>query len=188
MHQSLFYQVACGVFPFVLVSAARASSARWPATTVAAVYTAITMLMLWILPLFEGRPLLGPIYVQMDRFLPPEPPLLLIVPAVAIDVLMRRFGRGSDWKLSAVLGAMFLLVFIAVQWPFADFLMSPWARNWIFKTDRMAYMVQPVVQARWYELNPPDNLVVGLPIALVIAFVSTRRGLSWGNWMARVQR
>ncbi len=65
MHQSLFYQVACGVFPFVLVSAARASSARWPATTVAAVYSAITMLMLWALPLFEGRPLLGPIYVQM---------------------------------------------------------------------------------------------------------------------------
>ena len=188
MHQSLFYQVACGVFPFVLVSAARASSARWPATSVAAVYSAITMLMLWILPLFEGRPLLGPIYVQMDRFLPPEPPLLLIVPAIAIDILMRRFGRGSDWKLSAILGAVFLVVFIAVQWPFADFLMSPWTRNWIFRTDRMAYMIPPVIQARWYELNPQDNLIVGLPIALVIAFVSVRRGLSWGNWMARVQR
>ena len=72
--------------------------------------------------------------------------------------------------------------------PFADFLMSPWARNWIFKTDRMAYMVSPPVQARWYEFNPVDNLLIGLPIALVIAFVSVRRGLSWGNWMARVQR
>ena len=92
MHQSLFYQVACGVFPFFLVSAARASSARWPATLVAAVYTAITLLMLWILPLFEGRPLLGPIYVQLDRFLPPDPPLLLIAPALAIDLLMRAFG------------------------------------------------------------------------------------------------
>ena len=30
--------------------------------------------------------------------------------------------------------------------------------------------------------------VVGLPIALLIAFVFVRRGLSWGNWMARVQR
>ena len=37
--------------------------------------------MMWILPLFAGRPLLGPIYVQVDRFLPPDPPLLLIVPA-----------------------------------------------------------------------------------------------------------
>ncbi len=188
MHQSLFYQVVCGVFPFVLVSAARASSARWPATSVAAVYTAITMLMLWILPLFEGRPLLGPIYVQLDRFLPPEPPLLLIAPAVAIDVLMRRFGRGSNWKLSAILAVAFLVVFVAVQWPFADFLMSPWARNWIFATNRMAYMVSPAAQARWYELDPPDDLVIGLSIALVLAFVSVWRGLSWGNWMARVQR
>ncbi len=188
MHQSLFYQVVCGVFPFVLVSAARASSARWPATSVAAVYTAITMLMLWILPLFEGRPLLGPIYVQLDRFLPPEPPLLLIAPAVAIDLLMRRFGRGSNWKLSAILAVAFLVVFVAVQWPFADFLMSPWARNWIFATNRMAYMVSPAAQARWYELNPPDDLVIGLSIALVLAFVSVWRGLAWGNWMARVQR
>ncbi len=90
MHQSLFYQVACGAFPFVLVSAARASGMRWPATTVAAVYSAITLLMLWILPLFPGRPLLGPIYVQMTRFLPPDPPLLLIAPAIVIDLVMRK--------------------------------------------------------------------------------------------------
>lgn len=188
MHQSLFYQVACGVFPYVLVSAARASSARWPATSVAAVYAGITMLMLWILPLFEGRPLLGPIYVQVDRFIPPEPPLLLIVPAAAVDLLMRRFGRGSDWKLSLFLAAAFLVVFVVVQWPFADFLMSPWARNWIFATDSMAYMASPAAQARWYQFNPPDNLAIGLPIALVTAFVSVRCGLWWGNWMARVQR
>jgi hypothetical protein len=187
-HQSLFYQVACGTFPFVLVSAARASGTRWPATTVAGVYAAITMLMLWVLPLFPGSPLLGPIYVQMTHFLPPEPPLLLIVPALVIDILMRRFGTGRDWRLSAILALAFLAVFVLVQWPFADFLMSPWARNWIFATDRMAYMIPPVVQARWYQINPPDNLVFGLSIALVLAFVSVRRGLSWGNWMARVQR
>jgi hypothetical protein len=188
MHQSLFYQVTAAVFVFFLVSTARASIANWPATITALWYMGLTMVMLLVLPLFPGRPLLGPIYVQMDRFLPPEPPLLLIVPAVAIDLLMRRFGRGSDWTLSAILGVLFLVVFVGVQWPFADFLMSPWARNWIFKTDRMAYMVPPAAQASWYEFNPTDNLLVGLPIALVIAFVSVRRGLSWGNWMARVQR
>jgi len=188
MHQSLFYQVACGTFPFVLVGAARASGMRWPATTVAAVYSAITLLMLWILPFFPGSPLLGPIYVQMTRFLPPDPPLLLIAPAIVIDIVMRKVGTGKDWRLSAILAIVFVAVFVAVQWPFADFLMSPWARNWIFATDRMAYMVPPVVQERWYRINPPDNLMFGLSIALVLAFVSARRGLSWGNWMARVQR
>jgi hypothetical protein len=196
MHQSLFYQVCCGVFPFFLVSAARASTSRWPATLVAAVYTAITFLMLWILPLFEGRPLLGPIYVQMERFMPPDPPLLLIVPAFAIDLLARwRRAPGAptaaarrDWLLAAVIAVVFLATFLAVQWPFADFLVSPAARNWVFGTHHIPYMVPPHIQARWFELNPPDRLASGLPIAAALAFVSARCGLWWGNWMARVRR
>ena len=192
MHQSLFYQVCAGVFPFLLVSAGRASAARWPATLVAAVYTAVTFVMVWVLPLFEGRPLLGPIYVQLDRFVPPDPPLLLIAPAIVIDLLMQRFapnGRGSrDWLLAAAIAVAFLAVFFAVQWPFASFMVSPWARNAVFGTHHIAYMIPPHIQARWFVLDPADNLVVGLPIALVLGFVSARCGLWWGNWMARVQR
>jgi hypothetical protein len=188
MHQSLFFQVTCGVFPFFLVTVARASSVRWPATTAAACYTAIVMLMLWILPLFEGRPLLGPIYVQMDRFLPPDPPLLLIVPALAIDLLVRRFGKSGDWRLAALVAVAFLAVFGVAQWQFANFLMSEWSRNWVFATDRMAYMASPAAQARWFEFNPPDDLLRGLPLALALAFLSSRLGLWRGTWMANVQR
>ena len=188
MHQALFYQVTCGVFPFVLVSAARASIARWPATGAALVYMGVTMLMMWILPLFEGRPLLGPIYVQLSRFHPPDFPLLLVVPAIAIDLLMRRIGRGRDWRLAAAIAVAFLGTFLVAQWIFAEFLMSPWARNWFFSAHRMPYQVSPQFQARWYQLNPPDNLTLGLPIAVALAFVSARCGLWWGNWMSRVRR
>jgi hypothetical protein len=52
----------------------------------------------------------------------------------------------------------------------------------------MDYGVDPGMQARFYQLNPADNLLVGLPIAMAIGFVSARFGLWWGNWMARVQR
>ena len=52
--------------------------------------------------------------------------------------------------------------FVAVQWPFADFLVSPWARNDFFGSHRMDYGVPPEIQARWYQLNPPDNLAIGL--------------------------
>ena len=52
----------------------------------------------------------------------------------------------------------------------------------------MDYGVSPDIQARWYRINGPDNLAVGLPIALALAFVSARCGLWWGNWMSRVQR
>jgi hypothetical protein len=52
----------------------------------------------------------------------------------------------------------------------------------------MDYGVPPQLQARWYQLNPADNLAAGLPIAMAIGFVSARLGLWWGNWMSRVQR
>lgn len=193
MHQSLFYQVSAGVFVFFLVSAARAARAArtlWPATTVALIYAAFQMLMLLLLPLFPGQPLLGPIFVQVDRFMPPDFPLLLVVPALAIDVLIRRVAAGAwrDWGLAVLLAVVFVITFVAVQWPFADFLVSPWARNDLFGSHRMDYGVPPEIQQRFYQLNPPDNLAVGLPIAIAIGFASARLGLWWGNWMSRVRR
>jgi hypothetical protein len=87
-----------------------------------------------------------------------------------------------------MLGVAFVIAFAAVQYPFADFLMSPWARNDFFVSHRMDYGVPPEIQQRFYELNPPDDLVVGLPMAMAIGFISARFGLWWGNWMSRVQR
>ena len=190
MHQAHFYQVSSAVFIFFIVSAARASVTRWPATTIALVYTALTLFMLLLMPLFPAQPLLGPIYVQVDRFMPTDFPLLLIVPALALDLLRQRAARLrlNDWAVAALVAAVFLVSFLAVQWPFADFLMTPAARNWFFVSDRMPYGADPQMQARWYRINAPDNLAVGLPIALVLAFVSARCALWWGNWMARVQR
>jgi hypothetical protein len=190
MHQSLFYQVSSAVFVFFLVSAARASVTRWPATTTALVYSGLTLFMLWLLPLFPGQPLLGPIYIQVDRFMPPDFPLLLVMPAIAIDLLIRHRpqGRGRDWLLAAALAVAFLAAFLAVQWPSADFLVSEWARNDLFGSHRMPYSLTPQIQERWYRLNPPDDLARGLSIALTLAFVSARFGLWWGNWMSRVQR
>jgi len=189
MHQSHFYQVSAGVFLFFIVSAARASVARWPATTVALVYSGLTLFMLLLLPLFAAQPMLGPIYVQVDRFMPPDFPLLLVAPAFAIDLVMQRMSRRiNDWLLAAAVSFVFLAVFVAVQWPFADFLMTPWARNFFFASHRMDYATDPAMQARFFQLAPSDALAIGLPIALAIGYGSTRCGLWWGNWMSRVQR
>lgn len=187
MHQSLFYQVTAGAFVFFLVSTARASIARWPATTAALVYTGLTLLMVIVLPFFRGRPLLGPIYVPVDRFVPPDFPVLLVVPAFCLDILMRRV-RGRDWTLAGAAAVVFVAALLAVQWPFADFLMTRWARNWLFVANAMQYSIDPQMQARWYQLNPPDNLARGLPVAVALGFISARCGLWWGNWMSRVRR
>ena len=160
---------------------------RWPATTAALVYTGLTLFMLILLPLFSGQPLLGPIYVSVDHFVPPDFPVLLVVPAVCIDLLMRRV-RGRDWTLAAAAALVFVAAFLAIQWPFADFLMTRWARNWFFVSNAMQYSIDPQMQARWYQLNPPDDLAKGLPVAVALGFVSARCGLWWGNWMSRVRR
>jgi hypothetical protein len=215
----LFFEVTAGAVVLFLVGPARPSVSRWPATTIAFVYSAVTMAMILILPLFKAQPLLGPIFVQVDRFVPPDFPVLIIVPALCIDLLMQRsrnkkgtlssqssqangFSAGSagsassafqdplanDWVLAAAIAVVFLVSFAAVQWPFADFLMTPWARNRVFVSNVMQYSIDPEMQARWYVLKTPDNLVRGFSMSLALAFVSARCGLWWGSWMSRVQR
>lgn len=188
MHQASFYMVASGIFPFFLVSAARASLARWPATFTAAVYMFVKAAMIWILPLFEGRALLGPIYVQVDRFVPTSFPLLLVVPAIAIDLVMQRLGRERRSWLALATGLAFLAAFFPAQWMFADFYVSPAAANWFFGAHLMPYFVDPLSQQRWYVLRPPDDLAAGLPVAALLAVASARGGLWWGDWMSRVRR
>jgi len=188
LHTSHVYKVSAGVFIFFIISAARASVSRWPATTIAAVYTVFTMLMILVLPLFAAQPMLGPIYAPIDRFMPPDFPLLLIVPAFALDLLLQRFRTMNDWFFAALVSVVFVVAFVAVQYPFADFLMSPLARNRFFATHWIPYSIAPPMQERWFRLNPADDLIIGLPIAMTIGYISARCGLWWGNWMARVQR
>src|SRR5262245_28291669 len=54
MHQSNFWQVSAAVFTFFIISGARASIAKWPATAIALVYTVITQIMVLVLPLFAA--------------------------------------------------------------------------------------------------------------------------------------
>ena len=74
--------------------------------------------------------------------------------------------------LVAATAAAFALVFAAVQWPFAEFLMTPWARNWFFATHHMNYMLPTDIQATWYQLKPAENILADSPVFLALAFGS----------------
>ena len=196
MHSPLFYQVAAGAFPIFLVAFGRSGRLRLPATTAAVIYTAILLAMIWILPLFPAQAKLAPIYNPVSHMVPPEFPLLLVLPAFAIDLVLGKLGRAHDWLISLPLALGFLGILLLVQWYFALFLISPGARNWMFGADQWPYFVRP---GNWrYEFwNLPRNaagdfdLAVfrrGIGIAALIALVSTRLGLWWGNGMSRVRR
>ena len=81
----------------ILTAVAVASRQRWACTIMAAVYTAFGVAFLWILPLFPAEPKLGPVYRQITHFIPWEFPLLLIVPAFAMDLIFQRTdGLAAD--------------------------------------------------------------------------------------------
>jgi len=191
MHSSIFYRIGCAAYPALLVAAARASGLRWPAAATAAVYMGTLALMLWVLPLFPAEPKLGPVRTQITHMVPLAFPLLLIAPALAVDVLIRRWGPGRDWLLSVWLGVAFFLVFLGAQWAFANFLISPLARNYVFGAHYLPYFMSADGPYRFRFLNWDGSdaaLIKGLATAAGLAVVSSRIGLWWGNWMRRVQR
>jgi hypothetical protein len=191
MHNALFYRVVCMFIPIVLAGVARASEKRWAATTVTAVYTLVWGGMGWILPLFPAEPKLGPVFTKVTQFVPPDFPLLLILPAVALDIFWRRTRGWNAWKQAAVSGLLFLAVFMAVQWPFADLLQSPLARNWFFHTNIYDYAARPTWRNVRNVFMLPDTPAVfwtELSIAAAAAIVTTRLGFAWGDWMRRVRR
>ncbi len=191
-HNTLFYQISSGVFLLPLVALGIAGRTRWPATGAAVTYTAVHLALHFILPLFPAEPRLAPVLFQVDRMLPPQFPLLLIVPAVAIDLVIRGgIGGNRRWLHAAVLAAAFLVTFVAVQWPFADFLQSDLTRNAIFKQDLRPYMIGENslgVRGEFWEPSGGMDLVTGLGVALLLGTISARLGLATGKWMSGVRR
>ncbi|MCZ6792566.1 MAG: hypothetical protein O7J95_03005 [Planctomycetota bacterium] len=192
-HGSTFYKVSSLTYPFYLVVAARAVRWRWPATTTALVYTGIMLVMGWILPLFPAEPLLAPIYNPLDHMAPPPFPLLLVAPAIAIDLALRALRPGSGWLkgtlLAALLGTLFLGIYLPVQWFFSEFLLSPAADNpFFFGAQFFAYFNEP---GEWMHQfwGTSDRLTLPqLGLSWLLSVLSAGAGLAFGGWMSRVQR
>jgi hypothetical protein len=191
MHGSLFYQVAGGLFPLFLVAVSQASTTKWGATRMAAVYMLLMALMVWILPAFPAEPKLGPVLNHITHYQSFHFPLLLIFPAMAIDWLNQRLAGKSVVKALAT-GVAFVLVMLAVQWPFGDFLNSVHARNWLFGVTSWYFGSDPTYQYRYayapWNVDTGATLVTGICTAIVLAIVSAWLGLTWGRWMKSVKR
>src|SRR5205809_20438 len=64
---------------------------------------------------------LAPVFNPVTHMVAPPFPLLLVVPAAALDLLVQRFGPGRDWRLAVLAGVTFLGVFFVTQWFFTEF-------------------------------------------------------------------
>jgi hypothetical protein len=192
LHSARAYEAVAALVPLVIFGMARASGHRWALTIVTGVYCAYAALMMWILPLFPAQPKLGPVYRPVTHYVPLDFPLLVIVPALVIDWLWPRVAHwGKGWQ-AVVLATLFVAAYLAAEWPFADFLMSPASRNWLFGTNYFPYMMRPnahAVQHVFYYTDPtPAAFWLGIAQALALAIAGTRLGMAWGDWMRRVKR
>ncbi|MBJ6765477.1 hypothetical protein JGU66_32390 [Myxococcaceae bacterium JPH2] len=192
MHSGLFFRtVAMGV-PLLLAVTHRASGQRWACTQSVGTYTALMLLLVWVFPLFPATPRLGPVYLPVTHLVPPPFPLLLIVPAVVLDVLLARVPGWSDGRRAFWGGTLFLASFALAQWPFADFLMSPWARNPIFAADMFGYSTQPGSYAYRHLFHDVEGtstrFFLNLALAWGLSVGMFRLGLASGTWLLRLRR
>jgi hypothetical protein len=148
---------------------------------------------MWTIRLFPAEPKLGPIYQRITHMQTMDFPILLVVPAFALDLVRQRWGRRlRDLALAPILGVAFVAAFLAVEWPFASFLITPHSRNWFFNGDNYVYFMNPLwVQrtfsfADWGPWTAP--IVPQLLLAVLAGTISSYIGLKWGTWMTRVRR
>jgi len=197
-HSEPFFLRSAATYPLYLIGIARAAKFRWSATFVALIYMLIVAAMAWVLPLFPGEPRLGPISNRVDHFVPLPFPLLLVVPAIAIDLIRIWIGAGRrwwrDWLIVLLSAVAFVALFSLTQWFFAKFLLGPGGQNWFFAADRHWGYTEELASWRqqfWDEGNSQSNPRATrqtFAFALLAAFISARVGLTLGNWMAKVRR
>jgi hypothetical protein len=169
----------------------KASQARWAATTIAAIYTLGIIAMILVLPLFSAEPRLGPVFQPVTHFVPPKFPILIVVPAVLLDLLWARIGKLNGLLVAAVSGPVFVMGLVAAEWPFASFLMTKASENRFFATgfhsyDQPSWSVDVI--RKFISPEYGWTLWRGMAMAMLYAAIGVWLGMLVGGWMRKVQR
>lgn len=190
-HTGSFYRISMLAYPMAIVVMARASKLKWGATLTSAIFMGIMLALMWTIQLFPATPKLGPIYQNITRMVAMAFPVLIVVPALGVDLVMQRL-RVRPLAMAPLLSGVFLALFIAMQWPFASFLMTDAARNWFFNAENFVYWLSPagVEWSRTFQQDPPGSppLLLQLLIAFLLGTFSSYVGLWFGKWMTKVRR
>lgn len=185
-----YIAVSIGV-PLYYAAVWKAARHRWACTWMTAIYSLFLISAILILPLFPAEPKLGPVFQQVTHFIPPKFPLLLIVPAVLLDLLWVRIGQLNKLLVAAISGPVFILSLVAVQWPFANFLMTKAAENRFFATGYHDYGIPSwSAEVTRHFVTPQHGWALwsGLCMAMLYSAISAWLGLMLGDWMRKIQR
>jgi hypothetical protein len=191
LHSVSSYIAMAIALPLVFAILSQASRYKWAATTAASVYMIFAIAEILIFPLFPAQPKLGPVFNPVTHLVPAKFPVLIFVPALALDLFWQKTRAWKPWKVALVSGFLFIAALTIVEWPFANFLLSKASENRFFGTMYFDYNSRPNGYDRLRQFFEPDNgatLYLGLLRASTYASISTWIGLSFGRWMRSVQR
>lgn len=191
LHSVSAYTDLALLIPLMLAALSWSSRSRWAATFAVAVYTILRLAELWILPLVHAQPKLGPVYIPVTHLIPAKFPVLVLVPAIALDLLWQRTRSWKHWKIALLSGAVFMAVLLAVEWPFASFLMTKHSQNRFFGTMYFNYNMLPNnPDILRIFVDPSHGLVLvwGILRAAAYGAAGTWFGIRSGRQMRRLQR
>ena len=191
LHSASAYIALAISLPVFFALLSQASRNRWAATSTALVYTLFGIAEILILPLVPATPKLGPVFFPVTHLVPAKFPILILVPALALDLLWQRTRTWKTWQVALASGLLFTAVLVAVEWPFATFLLSKASENRFFGTIYFQYNSRPDSLDRLRRFFQPDSGLVlgfGLLRASIYASLGTWLGLRFGTWMRSVQR
>jgi hypothetical protein len=192
MHSVLFYRALSIGVPLILIAFPRVAGHKWGSTIVASTYMAWMMITTWIFPLFPASPKLGPVFTNLTHMVPLGFPVLLIVPAIALDLVFQRAATLNRWAQAAIAGTAYLIALIAACWPFSVFMLSRYGDNWILRARDMPYFIPPSAYHFFYEFRATSptflSFIAGLSLAWTAAMISSRIGIALGDAMRKLQR
>jgi hypothetical protein len=192
LHSAKPYIAVAIFLPIALALIARVTQQRWACTIMMTIYSVMLIAQILVLPLFAATPRLGPIYIPVTHFIPSRFPLLLIVPAVALDLLWQRRMAIGEAATALLSGVIFMTLFVAAQWPFANFLVSEASANWFFGTRYLGFddLSAPPGPSLW-QFQAPEHgmhLLAKLSLAAVVAAIGMYAGSVAGRRIRAIRR
>ena len=198
-HSYEFYKFSSIVYGFLLIAFKFPSKYKFSATFIAAFYMLHRMLIVWILPLFKAEPMLAPIYRDIDYFVAPYFPVVLIIPALIIDVLHEKINLLNKIYQSVIMSLCVCSAILIVQWYFSIFLLSEYAENWFFRSGQNVPYFIPIGpwEGKFFEF---DFTPYGRKIALgamsplnflyICFYTSISIYLAYGfsDWLKKIKR
>ena len=142
---------------------------------------------------------MGPIYRDIDHYVAPYFPVLLVAPAIAIDVIHNKFRNINNFYKAIMMGVSFCIIFLLVQWHFSEFLLSEYARNWFFAGDNtFPYWVRVNENnykfwfLDWTPYGQRTEMervtFVNFGFLIIFTIIFSYLGTLFGSWIKKVKR